>query len=158
MKKMTLKDKLMIYVYRKGNQIEQEEKDLKTSLRLSALDNLDHYEILRHRIRLQAWNNFIYEPIFNISTIILNIHLVEFVSTPYVSPSVPKLMRYMNNNSALIYQIALIQMYCPDFWANVVAKGNYRFDVVSRYANVRSQIQDYIFSGEFPKFNEKLDV
>ena len=70
---MTLKDKLMIYVYRKGNQIEQEEKDLKTSLRLSALDNLDHYEILRHRIRLQAWNNFIYEPIFNISTIILNI-------------------------------------------------------------------------------------
>ena len=60
-------------LYRKGNQIEQEEKDLNTSLRLSALDNLDHYEILRHRIRLQAWNNFIYEPIFNISTIILNI-------------------------------------------------------------------------------------
>ena len=144
-------------LYRKGNQIEQEEKDLNTSLRLSALDNLDHYEILRHRIRLQAWNNFIYEPIFNISTIILNIHLVEFVSTPYVSPSVPKLMRYMNNNSALIYQIALIQMYCPDFWAYVVTKGNYRFDV-PRYANVRLQIQDYIFSGEFPKFNEKLDV
>lgn len=64
-------------LYRKGNQIEQEEKDLNTSLRLSALDNLDHYEILRHRIRLQAWNNFIYEPIFNISTIILNIHLVQ---------------------------------------------------------------------------------
>ncbi len=56
---MTLKDKLMIYVYRKGNQIEQEEKDLKTSLRLSALDNLDHYEILLHRIRIQAWNEFI---------------------------------------------------------------------------------------------------
>lgn len=59
MKKMTLKDKLMIYVYRKGNQIEQEERDLKTSLRLSALDNLDHYEILLHRIRIQAWNEFI---------------------------------------------------------------------------------------------------
>ena len=56
---MTLKDKLMVYVYRKGNQIEQEEKDLKTSLRLSALDNLDHYEILLHRIKLQAWNEFI---------------------------------------------------------------------------------------------------
>lgn len=56
---MTLKDKLMIYVYRKGNQIEQEERDLKTSLRLSALDNLDHYEILLHRIRIQAWNEFI---------------------------------------------------------------------------------------------------
>ena len=59
MKKMTLKDKLMVYVYRKGNQIEQEESDLKTSLRLSALDNLDHYEILLHRIRIQAWNEFI---------------------------------------------------------------------------------------------------
>ncbi len=47
---MTLKDKLMVYVYRKGNQIEQEERDLKTSLRLSALDNLDHYEIMLHRI------------------------------------------------------------------------------------------------------------
>ncbi len=58
-KKMTLKDKLMVYVYRKGNQIEQEERDLKTSLRLSALDNLDHYEILLHRIKLQAWNEFI---------------------------------------------------------------------------------------------------
>ena len=56
---MTLKDKLMVYVYRKGNQIEQEESDLKTSLRLSALDNLDHYEILLHRIRIQAWNEFI---------------------------------------------------------------------------------------------------
>lgn len=65
MKKMTLKDKLMIYVYRKGNQIEQEEKDLNTSLRLSALDNLDHYEILRHRIRLQAWNEFI-KDLYNI--------------------------------------------------------------------------------------------
>ena len=62
---MTLKDKLMIYVYRKGNQIEQEEKDLKTSLRLSALDNLDHYEILL--LRIQAWNEFINEPFFNIS-------------------------------------------------------------------------------------------
>lgn len=59
MKKMTLKDKLMVYVYRKGNQIEQEESDLKTSLRLSALDNLDHYEILLHRIRLETWNEFI---------------------------------------------------------------------------------------------------
>lgn len=67
MKKMTHKDKLMIYVYRKGNQIEQEERDLKTSLRLSALDNLDHYEILLHRIRLQAWDEFIYKPFFNIS-------------------------------------------------------------------------------------------
>lgn len=56
---MTLRDKMVIYIYNKGNELEQEEKDLKTSLRLSALDNLDHYEILLHRIRIQAWNEFI---------------------------------------------------------------------------------------------------
>ena len=56
---MGIKDKLIIYIYNKGNELEQEEKDLKTSLRVSALDNLDHYEILLHRIRIQAWNEFI---------------------------------------------------------------------------------------------------
>lgn len=56
---MNLRDKLMIYIYRKGTEIENEEKDLKTSLRLSALDNLDHYEILLHRIRIQAFNEFL---------------------------------------------------------------------------------------------------
>lgn len=56
---MTLRDKMVIYIYNKGNELEQEEKDLKTSLRMSALDNLDHYEILLHRIRIQAWNEFI---------------------------------------------------------------------------------------------------
>lgn len=56
---MGIKDKLIIYVYNKGNELEQEEKDLKTSLRMSVLDNLDHYEILLHRIRIQAWNEFI---------------------------------------------------------------------------------------------------
>lgn len=63
--KMTLKDKLMIFVYNKGNQLEEEEKDLKTSLRLSVLDNLDHYEILLQRIRIQAWNEFI-KDLYNI--------------------------------------------------------------------------------------------
>lgn len=65
---MNLRDKIIIYIYNKGNELEQEEKDLKTSLRLSALDNLDHYEILLHRIRLQAWNEFIkdlYEIVIN---------------------------------------------------------------------------------------------
>lgn len=56
---MGIKDKLIIYVYNKGNELEQEEKDLKTSLRVSALDNLDHYEILLYRIRIQVWNEFI---------------------------------------------------------------------------------------------------
>lgn len=65
MMKMTLKDKLMIFVYNKGNQLEEEEKDLKTSLRLFVLDNLDHYEILLQRIRIQAWNEFI-KDLYNI--------------------------------------------------------------------------------------------
>lgn len=56
---MTLRDKMVVYIYNKGNELEQEEKDLKTSLLMSALDNLDHYEILLHRIRIQAWNEFI---------------------------------------------------------------------------------------------------
>lgn len=56
---MNLRDKLMIYIYTKGTKIEQEEDDLKTCLRLSALDNLDHYEILLHRIRIQAFNEFL---------------------------------------------------------------------------------------------------
>ena len=56
---MTFKDKLFVYIYNKSTEIEHEEKDLKNSLRLSALDNLDHYEILLHRVRLQSWNEFI---------------------------------------------------------------------------------------------------
>jgi hypothetical protein len=56
---MNLRDKLMIYIYRKGTQIEDEEKDLKTCLRFSALDNLDHYEILLHRVKIQAFNEFL---------------------------------------------------------------------------------------------------
>lgn len=56
---MTFKDKLFVYIYNKSTEIEHEEKDLKNSLRLSALDNLDHYEILLHRVRLRAWNEFI---------------------------------------------------------------------------------------------------
>lgn len=56
---MTLRDKLLIYVCRKSNEIEAEEKELKNFLFYSALDNLDHYEILLHRIRLQSWNEFV---------------------------------------------------------------------------------------------------
>lgn len=56
---MGIKDKLMIYIYRKKCQLEDEDKTLKRSLQLSALDNLDHYEILLQRIRIQAWNEFV---------------------------------------------------------------------------------------------------
>lgn len=56
---MGIKDKLMIYIYRKKCQLEDEDKTLKRSLQLSALDNLDHYEILLQRVRAQAWNEFV---------------------------------------------------------------------------------------------------
>ncbi len=56
---MGIKDKLMIYIYRKKCQLEEEDKTLKRSLQLSALDNPDHYEILLQRIRIQAWNEFV---------------------------------------------------------------------------------------------------
>lgn len=58
-------------------------------------------------------------------------------------------MEYMHKNSALIYEIALIQQYCPDFWADVVGKGNFKFDNIPRYQNIRFQIQKYLFEG-FP--------
>ena len=56
---MTLRDKLLIYIYRKKTEIENEESTLKLNLRLSALDNLDHYEILLQRIKLQVYNEFV---------------------------------------------------------------------------------------------------
>ena len=42
---MTLRDYLFEYIYNKGNSIEQEEVDLKNCLRLSALDDLDHFRL-----------------------------------------------------------------------------------------------------------------
>ena len=66
-------------------------------------------------------------------------------------------MEYMHKNSALIYEIALIQQYCPDFWAKVVSKGNFKFDTVPRYKNISSQISDYICNG-FPEYRDLKTV
>lgn len=47
--------------YNKQNKLENESKELREMLRLHAMDDLDIYEIMRHRARLQAWNEFIDE-------------------------------------------------------------------------------------------------
>ena len=47
--------------YNKQNKLENESKELREMLRLHAMDDLDIYEIMRHRARLQAWNEFVDE-------------------------------------------------------------------------------------------------
>ncbi len=47
--------------YYKQNKLENETKELREMLRLHAMDDLDIYEIMRHRARLQAWNEFVDE-------------------------------------------------------------------------------------------------
>ena len=58
---MKLKDKLIVYIYNKQNKLENETAELRNMLRLHAMDDLDIYEIMRHRARLQAWNEFVDE-------------------------------------------------------------------------------------------------
>ena len=53
---MTIKDKLIVYIYNKQNKLENEGTELREMLRLHAMDDLDIYEIMRHRARLQAWS------------------------------------------------------------------------------------------------------
>lgn len=62
---MTLRDKLMIYIYRKMSQLESDRNELRVNLRFHAVDSLDMYEIMREEIRISAWNEFIDE-LFNI--------------------------------------------------------------------------------------------
>ena len=58
---MTIKDKLMMYVYRKTNEIENEKEELRRHLRYHPVNSLDMYEILRDEIRANAWKEFIDE-------------------------------------------------------------------------------------------------
>lgn len=44
---MTIKDKLIVYIYNKQNKLENESKELWEMLRLHAMDDLDIYEIMR---------------------------------------------------------------------------------------------------------------
>ena len=56
---MSLKDKLIVYIYNKTNQLEQERSELKYSLRHRPTDELDLYEILVDRIRVEVWDEYI---------------------------------------------------------------------------------------------------
>lgn len=58
---MTLKDKLMIFIYRKMTKLENEKEQLRHQIRYQPLDSLDLYELMREDVRLSAWKEFIDE-------------------------------------------------------------------------------------------------
>ncbi len=58
---MTLKDKLIQYVYTKGTQLENEKNDLKFQRNYMVMDSLDIFENMRADIRIEAFNEFIQE-------------------------------------------------------------------------------------------------
>lgn len=62
---MSLKDKLMIYIYRKSNELDDERNQLRYHLRYHPVDSLDLYEIMRDDVRISAWKEFVDE-LFNI--------------------------------------------------------------------------------------------
>lgn len=55
---MKLRDRLLIYLVRKMNQIENDRKELRLNLRSRPMDSLDIYENLRMEIYLEAWDEF----------------------------------------------------------------------------------------------------
>lgn len=62
---MTFKDKILAWIYLKGTQIEEEEKQIETHLRYHPFDSLDLYEYMLAKHRLSAWKEFLGE-LFNI--------------------------------------------------------------------------------------------
>ena len=65
---MTVKDKLMIYVYRKGCELEESKKELNYHRKFCPCDSLDLYEIMRQDIELEVWNsllNDLYQIVLN---------------------------------------------------------------------------------------------
>ncbi len=56
---MTIKDKIMIYIYHKLNDLESEKNEINRSLRFQPMDSLDMYELMRSEIRISAWNEFV---------------------------------------------------------------------------------------------------
>ena len=66
---MTIKDYLLLYIIRKSNELELESKQIQEQIRLHPMDNLDHYEVLLHRIKIDTWNEFLedlYKMILNL--------------------------------------------------------------------------------------------
>lgn len=58
---MTFKDKLMVYIYNKNTQLENDSETLKFQIRTQPMDSLDHYEVMCDKIRIQAWKEFLNE-------------------------------------------------------------------------------------------------
>lgn len=56
---MTVKDKLMIYIYRKGTEIDNDIDTYRCYARYHSADSLEHYEYMRSMIRLEAWKEFL---------------------------------------------------------------------------------------------------
>ena len=58
---MQLKDKLIIWIYNKGIRLEQEHIAIQQRVRYHVMDPLDHFEVMRDKIRIETWNEFIDE-------------------------------------------------------------------------------------------------
>lgn len=58
---MTFKDKLMIYIYNKSNELENEKRAITEQRRYMPMDSLDIYELMRADIRNEAFNEFVNE-------------------------------------------------------------------------------------------------
>lgn len=58
---MTIKDKLMIYIYKKSCFYEQQKKDLDYKRRYFPMDSLDIYETMRQDIEIECFENFLLE-------------------------------------------------------------------------------------------------
>lgn len=58
---MTIKDKIMIYIYRKLTELEKEKELNEYQRRFQPMDSLDMYENMRNEIRISAWNEFVHE-------------------------------------------------------------------------------------------------
>lgn len=56
---MTVKDKLMIYIYKKNCELEQEEESIRLQCRFMPLDSLEHFELMNSKMRISAWKEFL---------------------------------------------------------------------------------------------------
>ena len=56
---MTVKDKLMIYVYRKGCELEERKKEISYHRKYQPCDSLDLYEIMRQNIEIECFNEIL---------------------------------------------------------------------------------------------------
>lgn len=56
---MNLKDRLLVFIYHKMNELEADRKTVHQKIRYQPMDSLDMYETMRADIRLEAWEEYI---------------------------------------------------------------------------------------------------